>query len=72
MTGHVNDTSVLPVLTEAQKASVLKEQLAGWERAKEAGRKGNPFATLCLHCYGRHAPPNDEICPFDPPSKDTR
>ena len=27
------------------------------------GTSGNPFATLCYHCYARHAPPKDEICP---------
>ena len=53
-------------MNETQKASLLKRQLEGWERALKYG-KGNPFATLCLHCYGRHAPPNDEICPHDPP-----
>lgn len=54
-------------MNEAQRTSILKQQLDGWERAKEAGRKGNPFATLCLHCYGRHGPPQDEICPNEPP-----
>lgn len=54
-------------MTEAQKETILKRQIDGWERAKEAGRKGNPLATLCLHCYGRHAPPQDEICPHKPP-----
>lgn len=55
-------------LSDAQKATILKEQLAGWERAKEAGRKGNPLATLCLHCFGRHPPPYGDICPDEPPS----
>lgn len=54
-------------LTEAQKDSRLKAQIAGWPNAVEAGRKGNPFATLCQHCYGRHAPPNDDICPYQSP-----
>lgn len=58
-------------LTEAQRENILKRQLQGWEGAREAGRKGNPWATLCMHCYGRHAPPNDEICPYDPPKTDT-
>lgn len=56
-------------LTEAQRDSILKKQIDDWGRAVEAGRKGNPFATLCLHCYGRHQPPLDDICPNDPPSQ---
>lgn len=50
-------------MTAEQKNAILKKQLDGWERAKEAGRKGNPYATLCLHCYARHSPPMDDICP---------
>ena len=53
-------------MNETQKASILKQQLEHWKLALEFG-KGNPYATLCLHCYGRHAPPKDEICPHDPP-----
>lgn len=56
-------------MTEAQKASVLKQQIADWPNHLAGGKQGNPFATLCLHCYGRHAPPKDEICPHDPPPK---
>jgi hypothetical protein len=48
------------------KDDVLKRQLDGWERAKDEAKKGNPLATLCLHCWGRHAPPMDSICPNDP------
>lgn len=47
--------------------AILKRQEAHWPRDVEEGKKGNPFATLCLHCYGRHKPPMDEICPNDPP-----
>lgn len=54
-------------MNEVQRETVLKRQLSGWDAAKEAGRKGNPLATLCMHCYGRHAPPMDDICPNDPP-----
>lgn len=57
------------MLNDVQKERILKRQLDGWERAKRAGREGNPFATLCLHCYGRHAPPMDEICPRDEPAQ---
>lgn len=55
------------MLDIAQRAAILQRQIDGWDRAMEAGRKGNPFATLCFHCYGRHAPPHDEICPHEPP-----
>lgn len=57
-------------ISAAQKESILKQQIADWERDKEGARKGNPFATLCRHCYGRHAPPRDEICPSNPPKRD--
>jgi hypothetical protein len=53
-------------LTETQRESILQKQLTQWPRTLKEG-KGNPFATLCLHCYGRHPPPHDEICPDDPP-----
>jgi len=49
-------------LTEDQRVNVLQEQENIWSSCVEAGRKGDPFATLCLHCYGRHKPPRDEIC----------
>jgi hypothetical protein len=52
-----------PVQTE----SILKKQIENWPRALAAGKQGNPYATLCMHCYGRHKPPMDEICPNDPP-----
>jgi hypothetical protein len=49
--------------------AILARQNATWDRAVEAYRQGNPFATLCINCYGRHRPPNDEICPYDPPDE---
>ena len=49
------------------KDAILARQNEAWPRAVEAGKKGNPFATLCLHCYGRHKPPLDDICPYEPP-----
>jgi DNA invertase Pin-like site-specific DNA recombinase len=58
-------------MNEAQRETILKQQEAGWERAREAGRAGNPMATVCLHCYGRHPPPRDDICPNDPPKPHT-
>ena len=50
-----------------QYQSILQKQLDSWPRHLEAAKRGNPFATLCDHCYGRHAPPRDEICPRAPP-----
>jgi hypothetical protein len=50
-----------------RRQTILEKQLAGWPRHLEGARQGNPWATLCGHCYGRHAPPNEEICPHDPP-----
>lgn len=41
----------------------LDEQQRKWERDLEGARGGNPYATLCLHCCGRHAPPRDKFCP---------
>ncbi len=55
-------------MTETHRELILKRQVEGWDRARQEARKGNPFATLCLHCYGRHAPPYDEICPYQAPS----
>lgn len=55
------------MLSQKQRETILQRQMVGWDRAAEEGRKGNPWATLCLHCYGRHRPPHDEICPHEPP-----
>ena len=55
------------MLNPEQRETILQRQMAGWDRAREEARRGHPLATLCLHCYGRHRPPNDEICPHDPP-----
>lgn len=46
----------------------LQQQVADWPKHREAGQKGNPWATLCMRCYGRHAPPHGDICPNEPPS----
>ena len=41
---------------------------ARWKRDDEHSRvgasKGNPYATLCFHCYGRHRAPKDNECPY--------
>ena len=49
------------------REEILKRQEAGWPSAKAEAKKGNPFSTLCYHCYGRHPPPMDSICPHEPP-----
>jgi Fe-S-cluster-containing hydrogenase component 2 len=48
---------------------LLKRQKADWPRMRQMAREGNSLATLCYHCFGRHAPPHTEICPFDPPGQ---
>lgn len=53
--------------TDAGSASVLEQQQKDWPRRVALGRDGNPFATLCRRCYGRHAPPHDDLCQRDPP-----
>lgn len=50
-----------------QREAILTEQERHWPRCVQAGKEGNPFATLCYHCFGRHRPPRDEICPGEPP-----
>jgi Fe-S-cluster-containing hydrogenase component 2 len=59
-----------PAASAEAHASILAQQQAIWPRALAAGKEGNPFATLCRHCYGRHAPPRDEICPRKAPPED--
>ena len=46
-------------------SDTLERQKREWERRVQLGKQGNPFATLCNNCYGRHAPPNDELCPHE-------
>lgn len=45
------------------KDDLLERQKKDWPRMREMARNGNPWATLCFHCFGRHAPPHTEICP---------
>lgn len=51
----------------ARREALLAQQIEAWPRDLAAARAGNPYATLCSRCYGRHAPPKDELCPHDPP-----
>lgn len=53
--------------TPTQIESILEQQNIEWENALKFG-KGSPYATLCMHCYGRHKPPRDQICPHEPPT----
>lgn len=57
------------LLTAEQRGALLTRQQADWPRLVNLGSEGNPFATLCDHCCGRHKPPMDEICPNQPPPR---
>lgn len=50
----------------------LQQQNESWPKHLDGAKSGNPFATLCHHCYGRHPPPRDEICPHEPPPRASR
>lgn len=41
----------------------LARQIKSWPEIFKGAEQGNPFATLCDHCYGRHAPPRGILCP---------
>lgn len=53
--------------TAERHAQIFAKQIADWPKHLAGARQGNPWATLCMHCYGRHGPPRDDICPRDPP-----
>lgn len=55
--------------TAARREAILAQQRADWPKHLAGAAQGNPFATLCQHCYGRHAPPRDEICPHPEPRR---
>jgi hypothetical protein len=40
----------------------LEQQLRDWPNHLKGAEAGSPYATLCLACYGRHAPPRDHLC----------
>jgi hypothetical protein len=46
--------------------AILAQQQKDWPTHLQGAKTGNPYATLCSHCYGRHAPPKDEICDKEP------
>lgn len=45
--------------TETEKQTRWDKE---WKNATGIAALGNPFATLCRNCYGRHKPPRDEEC----------
>ena len=49
-------------LSAAQKHEWLKQE-RDWPLILKGAQGGNPYATLCQHCFGRHEPPRDNICP---------
>ena len=61
-------TDSAPHKTTGRRESILAQQELDWPKHLAGAKAGNPWATLCLHCYGRHPPPKDEICPHNPPS----
>lgn len=52
-----------------REGATLERQLKEWPNHLKGAVLDNPYTTLCGHCYGRHAPPRDEICQHDEPSK---
>lgn len=60
-----------PAAAAARHEKILAQQIADWPKHLAGGKGGNPFATLCSHCSGRHAPPKDEICPHEPLPRST-
>ena len=58
-------------ISEVQRQTILEQQQKNWPKTLALAKEGNPFATLCVHCYGRHSPPINEICPHDPPKQVT-
>lgn len=51
----------MPTETQEQKQARWD---ADWKNAVYGASTGNPFATLCDHCHGRHKPPRDHECPY--------
>lgn len=56
-------------MTDDARTALLQRQESDWPKHVAGGKQGNPYATLCNHCYGRHKPPLDEICPHQPPPR---
>lgn len=45
------------------RSRILAAQQREWPQHLKGAEMGNPFATLCDHCCGRHPPPRNTICP---------
>lgn len=58
MSGEVSASTTRE--TQAEKEARWKRQD---ENQRYGMRMGNPMASLCLHCYGRHWSPKDDECP---------
>lgn len=51
-------------LTKADKPDgVTDKQWRDWLNDLAGMRSGNPYATMCRYCSGRHGPPRDHDCP---------
>lgn len=61
------DHAPRPTLSPERYAATLARQEVDWPIHIAGAKRGNPFATLCSHCYGRHRPPKDVLCPNNPP-----
>ncbi len=54
-------------MTDDERRAILIKQELDWPaHVIHGAERGNPFSTLCTHCYGRHRPPRNEICPREP------
>jgi hypothetical protein len=51
------------VITDSTEAARERQQRE-WQRDLEGAATGNPYATLCYGCMGRHRPPRNELCPY--------
>ena len=51
------------MITESTEAARERKERE-WRRDLEGAATGNPYATLCYGCMGRHRPPRNELCPY--------
>lgn len=56
-------------VTSERYTTILAQQRSAWPKHLAGAKDGNPFATLCQHCCGRHIPPRDDICPNNAPPR---
>jgi len=50
-----NIADIAAGLSEAQRV-MLNKQMLQWPSVLKGAALGNPYATLCQHCMGRHKP----------------